>query len=223
MRFRDALFAEFFGTAFILLAMVGSGIAAANLAGGNQALLLLANSAATGLAYVAVTLAFEPVSGAHFNPAYSALMCYHGELPWRRYLPYVLVQCLGALLGVMLAQAVFGLPLLQIAERPRAGFGMVFGEFVATVGLLVINYRIMRTHSTMGIAFVAGAYVAAARWFTPSTSLANPAVTLSRMFTDTFSGIRPQDVPAFLLAQVLATVLVIGGFYLIKRVSVLGD
>lgn len=223
MRLRDALFAEFFGTAFILMAMVGSGIAAAYRAGGNQALLLLANSVATGLAYVAATLAFEPVSGAHFNPVYSALMCYHGQLKWRRLLPYVAVQLLGALLGVILAQTMFGLPALQLAGRPRAGFGMVFGEFVITVMLLVLNFRIMRTHSTVGIALVAGASVAAARWITPSTSLANPAVTVARMFTNTFSGIRPADVPSFLAAQLLAMALVIATFHVTKRTSKLGD
>lgn len=223
MRFRDALFAESFGTAFILMAMVGSGISAANLAGGNQALLLLANSAATGLAYVTVTLAFEPVSGAHFNPAYTAVMCYQAELPWRRFVPYVAAQSLGALAGVMLAQLIFGRPPLEIAERPRAGFGMVFGEFAITVMMLTLNYRIMRTHSTLGIALVAGAFVAAARWITPSTSLANPAVTLARMFTDSFSGIRPLDVPWFLLAQAVAALLVIGAFRVIRRNSALGD
>jgi|SRR5579859_6425532 len=208
MNMRDVLFAEFLGTAFLLSVITGSGVMGQRLAGGNEALTLLVNSTATGAGLIALILAFAPVSGAHFNPLVSLLMAQRGDLPWNRVPGYVAAQCLGAVAGVLATHAMFGLPLLEIASKPRPGFALMFSETVATLGLLLVVLRVSRARPE-ATAYAVGTYIAAAYWFTSSTSFANPAVTLARSLTDDFTGIRPQDVAGFIAAQVLAALLLL--------------
>lgn len=203
MKSVQPIFAEFLGTAFLLAVIVGSGIMGERLGGGNQALVLLVNSTATGAGLVALILAFAPVSGAQFNPLVSLMLCLRGDLAWKALPGYVLAQCLGAAAGVMATHAMFGLPLLEIAAKPRPGFALMWSEFVATVGLLLVIHRVSRSEPK-AVAYAVGCYIAAAYWFTSSTSFANPAVTLARSLTDSFTGIRPADVPGFLGAQFAA-------------------
>jgi len=190
------------GTALLLATVVGSGIMGEQLAGGNAALALLANTLATGAVLVALILTFAPVSGAHFNPAVTLADACIGGTPWRRVPLYITFQTAGAFVGVGLAHAMFGLPLFSASGHPRAGFSQVLSEFVATFGLLAVVRGSSRSGRT-SVPFAVGAYIAAAYWFTASTSFANPAVTLARAATDTFSGIRPVDVPWFIAAQLL--------------------
>jgi glycerol uptake facilitator-like aquaporin len=200
------LTAEACGTAMLLVAVVGSGIMAERLSGGNVALALLANAVATGGALLALILAFGPVSGAHLNPAVTLSDASQGGLPWREVPGYLLAQCLGAFVGVALAHGMFGLPVFSASSHPRAGTGQILGEAVATFGLLSVIRGIGRTRPGM-VAFAVAAYITGAYWFTASTAFANPAVTLARAATDTFSGIRPGDVPGFLLGQTIGAVL----------------
>jgi glycerol uptake facilitator-like aquaporin len=203
---RQALVAEGLGTALLLAVVVGSGIMGERLAAGNVALALLANSLATGAGlYVLITL-FAPVSGAHFNPAVSLLMTLRGVLPWRRLPAYALVQCLGGVLGVWLAHAMFAQPLWQLSSQMRVGPSLWLAEAVATAGLLLTILGAQRQAPTQLPALV-GAYIAAAYWFTASTSFANPAVTLARSLTDSFAGIHPAGLPGFIAAQLLAVLL----------------
>jgi glycerol uptake facilitator-like aquaporin len=188
------------GTALLLAAVVGSGIMGDRLAGGNVALALLANSLATGAALVALILAFGPISGAHFNPAVSIADASQGGLSMRELAAYVLAQLVGAFAGVAGANAMFGEPLFAWSTRVRAGLPQALSEVIATFGLLVVIWGGAKRHREV-VPFAVGAYITAAYWFTASTSFANPAVTLARMATNTFAGIRPSDVPAFLLAQ----------------------
>lgn len=208
MRFGQPLFAEFLGTAFLLSIVVGSGIMGERLGGGNQALVLLVNSTATGAGLIALILAFAPVSGAQFNPLVSLMLCVRGDLAWRALPGYVLAQGLGAVAGVIATHAMFGLPLLEIAAKPRPGFALMWSESVATVGLLLVIHRVSRS-DPKAVAYAVGCYIAAAYWFTSSTSFANPAVTLARSLTDTFTGIRPADVPGFVAAQLTAAAAVV--------------
>jgi glycerol uptake facilitator-like aquaporin len=198
------LVAEGLGTAFLLVAVVGSGIMAERLSGGNAAIALLANSIATGGALVALILAFGPVSGAHFNPAVSLALAARGALPWKEVPPYVVVQCVAAILGVMAAHAMFGLPLLEFSHKARSGVGLVWAEFVATFGLLAVILLCVRSRAE-AVPYAVAAWITGAYWFTSSTSFANPAVTIARALTDTFAGIRPDDVAGFLAAQGCAT------------------
>jgi len=200
--------AEFLGTAFLLAVIVGSGIMGVRLAGGNPAIALLANSTATGAGLVALILALAPVSGAHFNPLVSLLMCVRGNLPWRSLPAYVLAQFAGAVAGVMAAHGMFALPLLEVATKARPGYALLWSEFVATVGLLLIVHRVSRSREE-AVPYAVGCYIAAAYWFTSSTSFANPAVSLARGLTDTFTGIRPSDIPAFLVGQLAAAGVVL--------------
>jgi glycerol uptake facilitator-like aquaporin len=202
------LVAEFLGTAFLLIAIVGSGIMAERLAGGNEAIALLANSLATGGALVALILTYGPASGAHFNPAVSVALAARGNFRWKEVPPYIIVQCVGAGVGVMAAHAMFGLPLLELSEKARTGIGQVWAEFVATLGLLAIILSGIRSRPD-AIPYAVAAYITGAYWFTASTSFANPAVTLARALTNTFAGIRQQDVPGFLAAQAAATLVAI--------------
>lgn len=195
-----ALVAELIGTALLLAAVVGSGIMGQRLAGGNEATALLANSAATGAALIALILAFGPVSGAHFNPAVSLAEASHGGITWRRAGEYSIAQIFGALLGVAIADAMFGLPVYAWSRHARAGAPQVLGEAVATFGLLSVIWGCRRGQPN-AVPFAVGAYITAAYWFTSSTSFANPAVTLARTLTDTFTGIRVVDVPGFLVGQ----------------------
>jgi glycerol uptake facilitator-like aquaporin len=169
------------------------------LANGNMAIALLANTVATGAALVALILAFGPISGAHFNPAVTLADDSQGGLPGREVPGYVLAQTIGAFVGVACAHLMFALPLFSASRRVRSGASQVFSEFIATFGLLAVIWGCARLRST-AVPFAVGAYITAAYWFTASTSFANPAVTLARCATDTFAGIRPDDVLGFILA-----------------------
>ena len=192
--------AEATGTAMLLAAVVGSGIMADQLSGGNQAIALLANTIATGAALVALILAFGSVSGAHFNPAVTLADASQGGLAWRDVPGYVIAQCTGAVLGVWIAHAMFEQRLFMLSQHARSGPAQMFSEFVATFGLVAVIWGCSRRRSS-AVPFAVGAYITAAYWFTASTSFANPAVTLARALSDTFAGIRPIDVPGFVVAQ----------------------
>lgn len=194
------LVAEAIGTMLLLAAVVGSGIMADRLSGGNQAIALLANTIATGAALIALILTFGWVSGAHFNPAVSIADAFQGGLSWADAGAYIVAQLLGAFLGVGLAHVMFGAPLYSWSTHARAGSAQIVSEGVATFGLLSVIWGCARTRPN-AVAFAVGAYITAAYWFTSSTSFANPAVTLARALTDTFAGIRPLDVPGFITAQ----------------------
>jgi glycerol uptake facilitator-like aquaporin len=192
--------AEALGTAFLLAAVVGSGIMGERLSGGNVAIALLANTLATGAALVALILAFGPISGAHLNPAVTLADASQGGLAWREVPIYIAAQFTGAFAGVAAAHLMFGEPVFFASRHARAGGAQLFSEFVATFGLLAIIWGCARLRSS-AVPFAVGAYITAAYWFTSSTSFANPAVTLARTASDTFAGIRPMDAPGFILAQ----------------------
>ena len=192
--------AEFLGTAFLLAAVVGSGIMGERLSGGNVAIALLANSVATGAALVALVLTFGPVSGAHFNPAVTLTDASQGGIAWSRVPSYLAAQFVGACVGVWAAHAMFGERIFMLSTKARIGASQALSEFVATFGLLCVIWGCSRRRSSV-VPFAVAAYITAAYWFTASTSFANPAVTLARGLTNTFAGIRPIDVPAFVLAQ----------------------
>ena len=194
--------AEAVGSTFLLAAVVGSGIMGERLAGGNVALALLANTAATGAALVALILTFGPISGAHLNPAVSLADASQGGLPWRDAVAYVAAQVAGAFAGVAVADTMFGEPVFSPSRHARHGPAQLLSEFVATFGLLAVIWGCVRLRSA-AVPFAVGAYITAAYWFTASTSFANPAVTLARSVTDTFTGIRPADAPGFVAAQLL--------------------
>jgi len=196
-----ALAAECVGTLLLLAAVVGSGIMGERLAGGNLAVALLANTLATGAALIALILTFGPVSGAHLNPAVTIADASQGGIGWSRAAGYVVAQVIGAIAGVMVAHLMFDEPLLMSSTHARSGVSQAFSEFVATFGLVVVIWSVSRRRATV-VPFAVAAYITAAYWFTASTSFANPAVTVARAFTDTFAGIRPSDVPAFIAAQV---------------------
>jgi glycerol uptake facilitator-like aquaporin len=192
--------AEGLGTALLLSAVVGSGIMAERLAGGSAAVALLANSVAIGAALVALILTFGGISGAHFNPAVTLADASQGGLAWRDAPAYVFAQLCGAFAGVAAANVMFGLPAFFASQRARHGAPQLFGEFVATFGLLSVVWGCARLRSAAA-PFAVGGYILAAVWFTSSTSFANPAVTLARTASDTFTGIRPADAPGFVVAQ----------------------
>jgi glycerol uptake facilitator-like aquaporin len=194
--------AEAIGTAFLLAAVVGSGIMGERLANGNVAIALLANTLATGAALVALILCFGPISGAHFNPAVTLADAWQGGLAWQEVPGYVLAQTLGAFAGVACAHLMFALPLFSISRHARSGPAQIFSEFIATFGLLAVIWGCVRLRSA-AVPFAVGAYITAAYWFTASTSFANPAVTIARCMTDTFAGIRPADASGFIVAQLL--------------------
>jgi glycerol uptake facilitator-like aquaporin len=194
--------AEGIGTALLLAIVIGSGIMGENLAGGNIAVALLANTLATGAGLVALILTFGPISGAHFNPAVTLADATQGGLPWRDVPLYVIAQVLGAFAGVAVAHIMFAKPLFFASTHERAGAAQLVSEFVATFGLLAVIWGCARRRGE-AVPFAVGAYITAAYWFTSSTSFANPAVTIARAASDTFAGIRPIDVPGFVLAQLL--------------------
>ena len=202
--------AEAVGTAMLLAAIVGSGIMAARLSGGNDAIALLANSVATGAALVALILTFGPISGGHFNPAVTIADASQRGLAWREVPGYVGAQVGGAVLGVWAAHAMFGERIFMLSLHERSGAAQAFSEFVATFGLVAVIWGCSRRR-VEAVPFAVAAYITAAYWFTASTSFANPAVTIARGLTDTFAGIRPLDVPGFIVAQLagaaVATVL----------------
>jgi glycerol uptake facilitator-like aquaporin len=194
------LAAEAVGTALLLAAVVGSGIMGERLAGGSQGLALLANTLATGAALVALISIFGPISGAHFNPAVTLALAVRGAVPWALVPAYLAVQLVGALLGVALAHLMFDLPILQTSTHTRSGVGQWAGELVATFTLLSAVWGCGRRPAAP---YVIACVIMAGYWSTSSTSFANPAVTIARALTDTFTGIAPQDVPGFLAAQLL--------------------
>jgi glycerol uptake facilitator-like aquaporin len=200
------LFAEFLGTLLLLACVVGSGIMGVNLAQGNDAIALLANALATaGMLYVLIEV-LGPVSGAHFNPAVSLVMRLRGDIDTRTLLAYVMLQVIGAVLGVLLAHAMFALPLLQPGTHIRSGAAQWLSEGVATFGLLLTILLALR-HRASAIPALVASYIFAAYWSTASTSFANPAVTLARSLTQSFAGIRPEDVGGFVLAQIAGALL----------------
>ncbi len=196
------LVAEAVGTALLLATVIGSGIMAERLSGGNVALALLANTIATGAGLVALILTFGGISGAHFNPAVTVADASQGGLPWRDVAPYIAVQVAGAFAGAALAHLMFDAPLFTASHHVRSGLGQLAGEFTATFGLVSVIWGCSRNRPSM-TPFAVAAYITAAYWFTSSTSFANPAVTLARSASDTFAGIRPADVPGFIVAQTL--------------------
>lgn len=195
------LAAEALGTGLLVATVVGSGIMAERLAGGNVAIALLGNTIPTGAILVVLILGLGPISGAHLNPAVSLVTGLNGGLAWREVGPYVLAQVIGGCLGTLAAHLMFDLPLFQLAAKARTGPAQWFAEFVATFGLLVTIATVVRFRIE-AIPFAVGLYITAAYWFTASTSFANPAVTLARALTDTFAGIAPNHVLPFVLAQV---------------------
>lgn len=204
-----AIVSEFIGTALLVAAVVGSGIMGERLSGGNLALALLANSIATGAVLVTLIFTFAPISGAHFNPAVSLASAFEGGFPWRRVPGYVAAQVIGAIAGVVTAHLMFAHPLIVLSHHPRSGGPQLFSELVATFGLLVVVHGTGKRAAVVPV--TVAAYITAAYWFTASTSFANPAVTIARGLTDTFSGIEPAGIPGFIAAQLLgalaATVL----------------
>jgi glycerol uptake facilitator-like aquaporin len=206
------LAAEALGSFFLFAAVIGSGIMAEALAGGNVAVALLANTIATGAILFVLIAMLGPISGAHFNPAVTLVMAARGDLPWKEVLPYILVQLAGGLLGALAAHLMFDLPLWQYSLKARTGAGQWAGEAVATFGLILTIIGTLRHRPNLVPASVA-LYITAAYWFTSSTSFANPAITAIRSLTDSFAGIAPQDVPAFIAAQLLGAALgaIVGG------------
>ena len=214
------LAAEFLGTAMLLAAVVGSGIMAERLAGGNTAVALLANTIATGAALFALILSFSQVSGAHFNPAVTVTELLSKNIAARDAAAYIVTQFAGAVAGVMLANAMFDLPLIFASQKVRSGPSQWLSEAVATFGLIVVIAAASRLSSKFAVPSAVAAYISAAYWFTASTSFANPAVTLARSLSDTFAGIRPGDVPVFIVAQMVGA---IGAMYLTRWLFVKDD
>jgi glycerol uptake facilitator-like aquaporin len=202
------LVAEGVATAFLLAIVIGSGIMGERLANGNDAIALLANSFATGCGLAVIIAVFAPVSGAHLNPAVTLMAAAEGELSWSDVAPYIAIQIIAAFCGVAVAHLMFGEPLFSQSVKARAGLGQWFGEAVATFGLITVIFACVRQRIALLPVLVAS-YIAAAYWFTSSTSFANPAVTLARAASNTFAGIRPADVPGFLLGQATGTLLAI--------------
>jgi glycerol uptake facilitator-like aquaporin len=200
---RRKLVAEGLGSALLAATVIGSGIMAERLSAGNTAIALLANTAATVAVLAALITLLQPVSGAHLNPAVSVVMALLRRQPWSEALGYSLVQILGCCAGAWLAHLMFGLPVLQTSTHARTGFGQWAGEFVATFGLLLV----VLGHERPRDAWMVAAWIGAAYWFTASTSFANPAITIARSLTNTFSGIRPADAPGFIAAQLLGALM----------------
>jgi glycerol uptake facilitator-like aquaporin len=196
---------EFVGTGFLVAAVVGSGIMGERLAGGNVAIALLANTIATGAALFALILTFGPISGGHFNPAVTLVDAMEHGVPWMVAACYIPAQCAGGICGAIAAHLMFGLPTISMSSHVRNGSAQALSEFVATFGLICVIWGCTRQRSDM-VAFAVAAYITAAYWFTSSTSFANPAVTIGRSLSDTFAGIRPVDVPVFVIAQLAGAI-----------------
>ena len=208
--------AEMLGTALLLATVVGSGIMGERLAGGSVGLALLANTLATGAGLLALILTFGPISGAHFNPAVTLAEAYLGNLRWREVPLYVMAQLVGAFAGVAAAHGMFGLPLFFASDHIRTGTAQWSSEFIATFGLLAVIIGCTRSRPTV-TPFAVAAYITAAYWFTSSTSFANPAVTLARAASNTFAGIRPDDVGGFVLAQLCGAACAVAVFRWLYR------
>lgn len=198
--------AEGLGTAFLLATVIGSGIMADRLAGGNGALALLCNTIPTGAILVVLITIFAPLSGAHFNPAVSLVFTLRSEMEWNECAAYVAAQIAGGMLGALLAHAMFELPLFQISATTRTGLGQWIAEVVAAFGLILTILGCLARNAA-AVPMAVGLYITAAYWFTASTSFANPAVTLARSLSDTFAGIAPIDAPAFIAAQIIGAIL----------------
>jgi glycerol uptake facilitator-like aquaporin len=207
------IFSEWLGTAFLLAAVVGSGIMAQKLAGGNVALALLCNTIPTGAILVVLTLIFGPLSGAHFNPAVTLAFAYRGVLTWGIAGTYIAAQLLGGIVGVWAAHLMFDLPVWQFSLTQRTGVGQWLAEFVATFGLLLTIFG-CAARTPSAVPYAVGLYITSAYWFTASTSFANPAVTIARSLSDTFAGIAPAGVLAFIAAQLSGAIVAvaIGGW-----------
>ncbi len=197
---RRALAAEAVGTALLLATVIGSGIMAERLAGGNVALTLLGNTLATGCILIVLIQVFAPVSGAHFNPVVSLVLALQGNLPAPRVIPFVAAQTIGAVIGVLVAHAMFDVAVVQVSTTVRFGLSQWLSELVATFGLIATVLGTTRSRPGH-VAYAVGLYIAAAYWFTASTSFANPAVTLARSLSNTFAGIEPASVGGFVVAQ----------------------
>ena len=208
IRITQRVAAEALGTATLLAAVVGSGIMGESLAGGNVAIALLANMAATGAALLCLILTFGSISGAHFNPAVSLAAALDRAMPWREVPAYVTAQVLGAYAGVVCAHVMFGQSIVQLSSHPRNGLAQLVSECVATMGLIFVIRGVSRSRPDM-VPMAVSAYIMSAYWFTASTSFANPAVTLARGFTDTFAGIRPHDIAGFVVAQLAGTLVAV--------------
>lgn len=203
---RQRLAAEALGSFFLFAAVIGSGIMAETLSGGNVAIALLGNTLATGaILFVLITM-LGPISGAHFNPAVSLVMVARRELPWRDVAPYFAAQLAGGLLGAFAAHLMFDLPILQLSEQARTGIGQWAGELIATFGL-ILTILMTAKHRPNAVAASVALYITAAYWFTSSTSFANPAITIVRSLTNSFAGISPTDVPPFIAAQLTGAAL----------------
>jgi glycerol uptake facilitator-like aquaporin len=196
---------EFLGTGFLAAAVVGSGIMGERLAGGNVAIALLANTIATGATLLVVILTFGPISGGHFNPAVTLVDAMERGVPWTVAACYISAQCAGGICGAIAAHLMFGLPIISVSTHVRSGAAQTFSEFVATFGLICVIWGCARQRSNL-VAFAVAAYITAAYWFTSSTSFANPAVTIARSLSDTFAGVRPVDVPPFVVAELAGAI-----------------
>ena len=203
------LFCEWSGTAFLLAAVVGSGIMAEKLSGGIGALALLCNTLPTGAILVVLILIFGPLSGAHFNPAVSVGFALRAEIPWSTAGAYIVVQVLGGLFGVWIAHLMFEVPVWQLASTARTGVGQWLAEAIATFGLLLTIFG-CASRRAEAVPYAVGLYITAAYWFTASTSFANPAVTIARSLSDTFAGIAPAGAPAFIAAQLGGMLVAVG-------------
>jgi glycerol uptake facilitator-like aquaporin len=208
MSFARRLGAEALGTGLLLATIIGSGIMAQRLAGGNAAIALLCNTIPTGAILIVLITIFGPVSGAHFNPAVSLVFALRKFLPWSELAPYIAAQLVGAALGVWLAHAMFELPIWQLSTTGRSGSGQWIAECVATFGLVLTIIGCVTT-APASVAPAVGLYIVAAYWFTASTSFANPAVTLARALSDTFAGIAPANVALFILAQFVGAIIAV--------------
>jgi glycerol uptake facilitator-like aquaporin len=204
------LLAEFLGSAFLAAVVVGSGIAAARLSPGDVGLQLFENAAATGAGLFAIILMFGPVSGAHFNPVVSLVDASFGGLRWREAIAYLPAQVCGCIAGAITANGMFALSAISISEKHRASEAHLFAEVIATLGLLLVIFSLARTRRGSMAPAAVGAYIGAAYFFASSTSFANPAITVGRTFSDTFAGIAPASVPAFVVAQLAAGLVAIG-------------
>ncbi|MBL4786887.1 MAG: aquaporin family protein [Cohaesibacteraceae bacterium] len=200
------LFAEWLGTLFLLAVIIGSGIMADRLSGGIEGLALLGNTLPTGAILVVIILIFGPVSGAHFNPAVTLVFALRGDIRPTHAVQYIIVQIIGGICGVMIAQLMFDLPLIDLSTIARTGVGKWTGEFVATFGLIATILGCLKSRPD-AVPYAVGLYITAGYWFTSSTSFANPAVTIARSLSDTFAGISPAHIPVFILVQLFAAVV----------------
>lgn len=197
------LFSEWLGTLFLLATVVGSGIMAEALADGNDAIALLGNTIPTGAILVVLILIFGPISGGHFNPAVTLVFAIRKQMSARDSFLYMAAQITGGIVGVMIAHLMFDMPLIDFSSKARSGFGQWLGEFVATFGLIATILGCLKSRAE-AVPYAVGLYITAAYWFTSSTSFANPAVTIARSLSDSFSGIYPAHVPLFIVAQIIA-------------------